>query len=306
MSMSEVSAYYFMQSEMEKQKGELIKKLKQNPYVQKLIEKECMDEKAIFQNAYKISRWAETLKPCCGCKGLETCTQATKGYFPHLKYDVFLQDTLMACKYQNEKLKKRKHLENILYNDMNEDMWEVDFQDIRLQDTTNKSSEYLKAFQTSLEHSKNHIGTYLYGSMGVGKTYLACCASNYFARKGDHVGFIVWSDFISQISSRIVSKEFHDKMRLIEYVDFLVIDDIGSEKVTEWNRDELLFNLLNKRTSGKKCTWFTSNLDIPTLQKHFELSQTADEKVKAKRVVERIQAITKEVMVVGADRRLEK
>ena len=64
-------------------------------------------------------------------------------------------------------------------------------------------------------------------------------------------------------------------------------DDIGAEKVTEWSRDEILGTLLQHRMNNYKTTFFTSNLTIEELEQHLIISSNIDEKVKARRIIEK-------------------
>ena len=86
------------------------------------------------------------------------------------------------------------------------------------------------------------------------------------------------------------------------YADFLVIDDIGAENCTEWNRDVILMPLLNHRYEEGLATWFSSNCDIPSLQRHFTFSANNREDVlKAERIIERIRHMAKAVALTGRD-----
>jgi primosomal protein DnaI len=80
--------------------------------------------------------------------------------------------------------------------------------------------------------------------MGVGKTYLAACAANERARKGDKTAFIHYPTFTMRMAAQINDGEYRTELKRLMYADFLVIDDIGAENCTEWNRDQLLLPLL--------------------------------------------------------------
>jgi DNA replication protein DnaC len=48
--------------------------------------------------------------------------------------------------------------------------------------------------------------------------------------------------------------------------DLLVLDDLGTEKITHWTR-EILFDILDRRFEGKRPTVITSNLDLAELER---------------------------------------
>lgn len=285
-------------------KKKMMQELMQDPYIQQMAFREHMREEDILKNVWKIKKWREQIEPCLACQGLSMCKQPSKGYVQELTFDVFLQTSLKACKYQQTYLKQRKHLTNILYNDMPEDMYTVFFENVDLSLPTNNSLEYAEVFNKVYDCAYNEESLYLHGQMGTGKTYLACCAVNHFAEKGKTAAFVVWSDLISKLVMQIGDASYKNTVNMLCYVDFLVIDDIGSEKVTEWNRDEILFNILNRRMNAKKCTWLTSNLDLETLEKHFQMTGIKEEELKAKRIIERIRASAKVQALTGKDRRI--
>ena len=72
----------------------------------------------------------------------------------------------------------------------------------------------------------------------------------------------------------------------------LLLDDIGAEYLTPWSRDEVLEPILQYRMDEKLPTFFTSNFDYSGLEKHFTIN---GENVKAKRIIERVKYLSKEV-----------
>jgi DNA replication protein DnaC len=59
--------------------------------------------------------------------------------------------------------------------------------------------------------------------------------------------------------------ESAQKLKLIERVPLLLLDDVGQEKITERTGSEF-FSLIERRTSWKRPTLWTSNLDAGTLK----------------------------------------
>lgn len=108
------------------------------------------------------------------------------------------------------------------------------------------------------------IGLYLYSKeKGSGKTRLACSIANALMnREYISIKFIRTLDLLSIIrdtykkDSGITERETVDR---IKKVKFLILDDIGAEKPTEWVCGEFL-KILDYRISNKLITFFTSNL----------------------------------------------
>ena len=86
-------------------------------------------------------------------------------------------------------------------------------------------------------------------------------------------------------------------------VDLLLLDDLGAEKVTEWGRDEILGTILQNRMNNHKTTFFTSNLTISELEEHLSLSSSGVDKVKARRIIERIKQLSTDMELISENRR---
>ena len=83
----------------------------------------------------------------------------------------------------------------------------------------------------------------------------------------------------------------------------LLIDDIGAENLTAWARDEILGSLLQYRMQEGLLTFFTSNMSILELEKHLSLTTNGVDKIKAKRIIERIQQLTTEKTLISKNYR---
>ena len=94
-----------------------------------------------------------------------------------------------------------------------------------------------------------------------------------------------------------------DKVNYLKNVDILLIDDIGAENVTAWGRDEILGTILQYRMNNKLSTFFTSNLTLEELEVHLSLSKNSEDKVKARRIIERIKELTENLELVSINRR---
>ena len=82
----------------------------------------------------------------------------------------------------------------------------------------------------------------------------------------------------------------------------LLLDDIGAETVTNWNRDEILGSLLQYRMQEGLPTFFTSNNTIKELEEHL-IGSDSEGRVKSRRIIERIKYLTDEIIMVAENRR---
>lgn len=290
------------QAEAEEKKKKALQEILKSPASSHLIKDNGLSEEVIRDNVWTVNRWLNEIAPCSGCKSLTFCGQKVKGYVPDLVYDGIVKKNLVPCRYMKEKLKAESHLGRILINQMPESLYTVSFASIDVNAKENDAA-YCKVLDEVWTAYDNNQGIFLYGGMGTGKTYLAACAVNEAARKGRSCAFVVWPAFVQKLQTEVKSGEYRDAVSLLGYVPFLVIDDIGAEKVTEWNRDEILFTILNERCENGRCTWFTSNDDYRRLEDHFALAGDKREELKAKRIVERIMSMTEPEALTGKDRR---
>ena len=83
----------------------------------------------------------------------------------------------------------------------------------------------------------------------------------------------------------------------------LLIDDIGAENVTAWNRDEILCPLLQYRMDEGLTTFFTSNLTLNDLEEHLASSKAGVESIKAGRIVSRIKQLTEPLSMISKNLR---
>lgn len=271
--------------------------------VKYLLVRKHMDPAVIRANIWQVKGWLDEIRPCEGCRSLSECRQKMKGYHMDLDYDGILHKNLVMCPYMQERENRRTHLGRILINEMPESMYEVSFDTIDIRREENRTASYQKVLNEVWDACEKKQSLFLYGGMGTGKTYLACCAVNETARKGERCAFISWPRFTGEMTAQVRSGEYRDTMELLAYVPFLVIDDIGAEKVTEWNRDELLFSILDQRVSAGRCTWYTSNSDLKKLEEHFALTGNKEEILKASRLMERITTGCLVEALTGKDRR---
>jgi primosomal protein DnaI len=113
---------------------------------------------------------------------------------------------------------------------------------------------------------------------------------------------IYWPEFLRTLKASF-DTDFNDKYEYIKKIPLLLIDDIGAENLTAWARDEILGPILQYRMQENLSTFFTSNLNLEELEAHFSMTSNKVDKVKAKRIMERIKYLTGEMSLISENNR---
>ncbi|MCB5950955.1 primosomal protein DnaI [Enterococcus sp. BWT-B8] len=149
-----------------------------------------------------------------------------------------------------------------------------------------------------------HKGLYLQGTFGVGKSYLLGAVANDLARDGFLTTIIHFPTFTVEMKQAIAKDLVGEKLDAVKKAPVLMIDDIGAESMTSWIRDDILSVILQYRMQEQLVTFFSSNLSMKALEEHLTISQRGEqEPLKAKRLMERIRYLAKEISMSGQDRR---
>lgn len=141
------------------------------------------------------------------------------------------------------------------------------------------------------------MGLYIHGDTGVGKTFLACALAKYLNEKM-RVKFYVVGELLDKIRFEYDQKQGEEEKEnlfeeLMDYnKGFLILDDLGAEKLTEWAR-ERLYLLINKKYNDMTPVIFTSNCSLDTLQ-----DMIGD------RIVSRIIGMCGVIKITGVDNRV--
>ena len=108
----------------------------------------------------------------------------------------------------------------------------------------------------------------------------------------------------SELKSAIGANSLEEKVEFLKTSPILMLDDIGAESNSAWFRDEILMIVLEYRMMQELPTFFSSNLTIEELQEHLSVSNRGDvELLKAKRLIERVRFLSKEIFLAGENRR---
>lgn len=208
-------------------------------------------------------------KYCPLCIDLQTCKLGTKGLRPRL--DPEATETYRHPSYrwgECERLRKR-NVQNQIKQQITD----------RFEDRTFESFGITKENKPAFDKCWNYAQTFtvntkdgliLSGDFGTGKTHLASAILKTVLDKGIPGAMIVVPKLLEEIrhsyndlaERRLASKVMQKR--------FLILDDLGAEKSTEWVREQL-FNLINHRYENNLPTVITTNSNAAELkEKHGE------------------------------------
>jgi DNA replication protein DnaC len=122
-----------------------------------------------------------------------------------------------------------------------------------------KVMDYIMNWQENREAGR---GMYFCGDVGTGKTHLAVAVMNeLMTRKRVPSLFVTVPEFLDNLREAymIPGRDLDEWMDTVKNADLLVLDDLGSERPTEWVR-ERLFVIVNHRYREALPTLFTSNI----------------------------------------------
>lgn len=243
-------------------------------------------------------------KNCDNCKGLSTCKNKIKGY----KYTPVPEGNIISFSY-DECSKERKRREANSYKD-NLDLYELpkeikkaSFKDIYKDDKARLPIiKYFKEFIDNYKNTEKPKGIYLTGSFGSGKTYLIAALFNEMAKKGEKSVLIYYPEFLRSLKASF-GLDYNERFEYIKRIPLLLLDDIGAENCSNWSRDEVLGPILQYRMENHLPTFFTSNLTLAELEKSLSITSSGVDKVKARRIIERIKQLTVPLELISKNRR---
>lgn len=240
---------------------------------------------------------------CDNCKGLYTCAQKSCGERLGLLMDGSLIQTIEYCEYKLKLIDSIGFKNKYLYSDIPEQLYTLDLTNIAYEELETKE---LLAVVYDIYKGKSNRGLYITGGMGVGKTYMMIALSNSLVKDGKQVVFANTSNLINNLRRMVASAEIeYDRLIYsLKTCEYLFLDDIGSESVSTYSRDDILFNILNYRMENKLMTFFTSNYDKNQLKEHYTFVKSGkSETIQAERLIERIDILGESYILKGRNKR---
>lgn len=277
----------------------LIKLFKDNDYIQAFLNEHKLAESILDEQFSVFKDNFESFAKCQNCPGLYACCQLKSGEKLGLDYQGFVMNRIEYCPYKLAELKHLSQTSSYRYSDIPDELYDLNMNNIAVESL---SLKVLYKMCHDLLSGQSKRGLYIYGDMGVGKTYICIALANSLVKAGHGVAFVKCSQFVNRMRKNVVadSLAYERDLDLVKRSEFLFLDDIGSESVSSFSRDDLLFNILDYRMENHLITIFTSNMGKEDLLNHY----TFDKKdrsmyLRAKRLLERIDILAADYVLKG-------
>ncbi|MCM3704753.1 MULTISPECIES: primosomal protein DnaI [Cytobacillus] len=254
----------------------------------------------------KLFEYTQQSKECNKCPSLDSCMNFMQGYHPEfviqrgsidLKYDKCPRKIMHDEKRRNEKLIQSLYVPT--------DILHATFDSIYDDDDRIEAVDKAASFVMDYQPGSKQKGIYFYGKFGVGKSYLLGAIANKLASRKVPSMIVYVPELFRELKNSIGDQTLNSKMETIKKAPVLMFDDLGAETMSSWTRDEILGPILQFRMQESLPTFFTSNFDLQGLEHHLSYSQRGEEeKMKARRIMERIKYLAEPVLVEGPNRRV--
>lgn len=146
------------------------------------------------------------------------------------------------------------------------------------------------------ENLENGRGLWFYGDVGTGKTSLAMLVANRALNEGWSVAVYSVPRLLTELRASYDAdsrESFFSLFKRLSSVDLLVLDDLGSERQTEWVLEQL-YSIVNERWQDQRSVLVTSNIPkvetpIGALRKQIaELEKRQDQRSSAREIAETV------------------
>ncbi|MCP1639824.1 primosomal protein DnaI [Streptococcus gallinaceus] len=213
--------------------------------------------------------------------------------------DVSYQETQALLDYRKaETIKNRIQLISLPASLKSVTAADLDFEDVNRMPIYEAISEFLERV------GRDNKGLYVFGNFGIGKSYLmAYLAHQLSVRHELATTMLHYPTFVVDIKNAISSGSVKERIDDIKAAQVLILDDIGAEQHSSWVRDDVLQVILQYRMQENLPTFFTSNFSFADLERHFSSGKIGDETWQARRVMERIRYLAREIHLEGSNRR---
>ena len=188
----------------------------------------------------------------------------------------------------------------IYFDSITEEFRNVTFDEVEI---TKQNAYLVDAFKRLInKYSYKSIkkGLWINGKFGRGKSYILSAVANDLYRKGASVAFVHAGQLISDLkeSMNYKSNDSKAKINMLSNIEVLIIDDIGTESISEWSIKNVIYEILNTRMKNESLTFFTSNLTQVEYMNQLKNSKRVTE-IDAERLNERIKKLSKEIQLSG-------
>lgn len=266
-----------------KDNNDFIEQLKKDPLLK--------DYDINVNNASDFALALEEHNRCKECAGLAFCKNDNEGHCYKYDNNQFVYE---QCRYRKEHLAKLQEGKLIKTLFVSKKILEADLANLDINTPNRKKIyEYVIKFINNVKNGTFSKGLYIYGSFATGKTYILGCLANELARNNIESLVIYFPDLVVELKNALGTPRFEELLNYLKSVDVLLLDDLGSENMTNWLRDDVLGPVLNYRLMEEKPVFISSNID-PTngdLLAHLSISKAKSDELKGMRIKSRLEGL---------------
>lgn len=215
-------------------------------------------KKSLLESAGFPADYLEPVYECRDCKDT--------GYIGSQKCHCF-KKAVTELLYEQSNLKQILSKENF-------DTFSLDYYSDKFMDSkSGKSSREVMtdALQTCKEFvrtfGREDKNLFLYGDVGVGKTFLSNCIARDLIDAGFSVIYYSATAFFNILAQSTFDRSDIQSKKMQEYIfdcDLLIIDDLGTELTNSFISSQF-FTCINERLLSKKSTVISTNLSLDSL-----------------------------------------
>ena len=238
-----------------------------------------------------VMKYTMRLKDCCieknnckGCMSINECKNKVRGFIlTPIKNNNIINFSYIGCPYT----KKDEYKDNVVLFDVSREIKNASLANVYTKDKNRLIIiKKIKSYYHNYFTDNREKGIYLHGNFGTGKTYLLSALLNELAKKNVKSTIVHVPELLRGLKESF-SSDYHERFLTLKTTPILLLDDIGAEYLTAWGRDEVLEPLLHYRMNENLPTFFTSNLNLDELEKHFAITNTSIDMINARRIIER-------------------
>lgn len=142
----------------------------------------------------------------------------------------------------------------------------------------------------------NSVNLLFRGDTGLGKTFLSACIAREVSRQGFSVVYATTVEALTAYEDQKFRDDptAEERIRRLQSCQLLILDDLGTEMVTEFTKSAL-YTLINTRLLGRGKTIISTNLSKEELERHY-----------TPQICSRLEGEYQEMPFVGRDIRIQR
>lgn len=213
----------------------------------------------------------------------------------------FIDSDKCSCRKKEEArwLYRHSHIEADLkaenFDTLRTDIYDETVDSNGLSEKSRMESIIKKCRDYAASFPQQGSSLYLYGSTGVGKTFLSNCIAKEILDRGFSVLYFSAPAFFEMLSTIHFDRNEDKEFALADFIqyDLLILDDLGTEFMNSLTQSDL-FYILNERILKKKSTIISSNLSLNQVRERY-----------TERIASRLISFYECMEITGQDKRIQ-